>query len=190
MFSRILNALAWSLTCFALSGVCGALAQAPAAQTAYADEDRDWGVVATSRLRQEPYHAPTPRQIPGAAVVRTLELRAMLNGPTPPILIDVLSGEDHLTLAGAVWLAGAGRGENFIDRLQSELTPLLAKLTDGDKGRAMVFFCASAECWLSYNAALRAVAAGYTKVYWYRGGIEAWVEADLPTARTIAARNP
>ncbi len=190
MFRRILNALVWSLTCLALSYLNGALAQAPVVQNTYADEDRDWGVAAMNRLRQEPYHAPTPTQIPGAAVVRTLELRSMLNGSTPPIIIDVLSGEDHLTLAGAVWLAGAGRGESFIDRLQSELTPLLAKLTDGDKSRGMVFFCASAECWLSYNTALRAVAAGYTKVYWYRGGIEAWVEAGLPTAKTIAARNP
>jgi len=37
-------------------------------------------------------------------------------------------------------------------------------------------------------AALRAVAAGYGKVYWYRGGIEAWTAAGLPTARTPVRR--
>ena len=79
MFRRILNALVWSLTCLALSYLNGALAQAPVVQNTYADEDRDWGVAAMNRLRQEPYHAPTPTQIPGAAVVRTLELRSMLN---------------------------------------------------------------------------------------------------------------
>jgi rhodanese-related sulfurtransferase len=38
----------------------------------------------------------------------------------------------------------------------------------------MVFFCANARCWLSYNAALRAARLGYTGVRWYRGGVEAW----------------
>jgi len=37
-------------------------------------------------------------------------------------------------------------------------------------------------------AALRAVAVGYGKVYWYRGGIEAWTAAGLPTARTPVRR--
>lgn len=153
----------------------------------YADEDRDWGIAATHRLRLPPYHAPTPLEIPGAQVVDTRELQAMLAGTGRPVLIDVLSGEGHETLAGAVWLGGAGRGEEFDDAVQADLAPLLMRLTKGDKVQPMVFFCASSQCWLSYNAALRAVAAGYKRVYWYRGGIDAWTEAELPTARTVAA---
>jgi PQQ-dependent catabolism-associated CXXCW motif protein len=68
--------------------------------------------------------------------------------------------------------------------VQSVLTQLLAKLTGGDKARALVFICASSQCWLSYNAALRAAAAGYEKIYWYRGGIAAWMAAGLPTSKT------
>ena len=153
----------------------------------FADEDRDWGIAALHRLRQPPYHAPTPRAIPGAQIVHTRELQAMLAGPGRPILIDVLSGEGHETLAGAVWLGGAGRGEHFEDPVQADLAPLLMRLATGDKAKPMVFFCASSQCWLSYNAVLRAVAAGYARVYWYRGGIDAWTEAGLPTARTVAA---
>jgi PQQ-dependent catabolism-associated CXXCW motif protein len=152
----------------------------------YAEEDRDWQIAPTNRLRRQPYHGPTPLSIPGAQVVQTRELRAMLTSVSPPILIDVLGEEDHVTLAGAVWLSGAGRGTNFLDPVQSVLTQLLEKLTAGDKARDLVFFCASAQCWLSYNAALRAVAAGYGKVYWYRGGVEAWGAAGLPTARTAS----
>jgi rhodanese-related sulfurtransferase len=44
-----------------------------------------------------------------------------------------------------------------------------------------VFFCSGVRCWLSYNAALRAVRGGYANVYWYRGGIDAWRAAGLPT---------
>lgn len=152
----------------------------------FADEDRDWGIAPVSTLRQPPYHAPTPREIPGARVVHTLDLHAMLKGPVRPLLIDVLSGEGHETLAGAVWLGGAGRGESFDDPVQLELAPLLLRLAAGDRATPLVFFCAGSQCWLSYNAALRAVASGFTNVYWYRGGIDAWEAAQLPMARTVS----
>lgn len=159
-----------------------------AGEARFADEDHDWGVAPTIQLRQPPYHSPTPREIPGAKVVYTRELEGMLNGPNRPLLIDVLSDEGHETLAGTIWLGGAGRGENFNDAVQRNLTPLLSRLTVGDKAKPLVFFCAGPQCWLSYNAALRAVAAGYTNVYWYRGGIDAWTDAELPTATIVGAR--
>lgn len=167
--------------------LAGAVAYA-AAEARFAEEDRDWGVAATSQLRQPPYHAPTPREIPGAKLVYTRELQGLLAGPNRPLLIDVLSEEGHETLAGAIWLGGSGRGENFSDPVQRNLTPLLARLSAGDKAKPMVFFCAGPQCWLSYNAALRAVAAGYTNIYWYRGGIDAWTDAELPTATIVEAR--
>jgi PQQ-dependent catabolism-associated CXXCW motif protein len=182
-------ALAYSARALAaLILVGGVHAQQADGGNGYADEGHDWGIAPTNRLRQPPYHGPTPRAIPGAQVVQTLELQAMLAGPGSPILIDVLSEEGHVTLAGAAWLPGAGRGANFLDPVQSLLTQLLARLAGGDKARALVFFCANSQCWLSYNAALRAVAAGYGKVYWYRGGAEAWMAAGLPTARTEVRR--
>jgi PQQ-dependent catabolism-associated CXXCW motif protein len=166
----------------------GAQAQAAAGEHDYADEYRDWGIAPTNRLRQQPYHGPTPLEIPGAQVVHTRQLQALLAGPDKPVLIDVLSEPGHVTLAGAVWLSGAGRGTNFLDPVQLALTQLLGQLADGDKSRPLVFFCASSQCWLSYNAALRAVAAGYGRVYWYRGGVDAWTAAALPTARTAGGR--
>jgi PQQ-dependent catabolism-associated CXXCW motif protein len=182
--ARVLTLAGRALVCVMLSLTSLAHAQQSAGSNGYADEDRDWGVAPTQRLRLQPYHAPTPLSIPGAQVLRTRELQAMLAGASAPILIDVLSEAGHVTLAGAVWMSGAGRGTNFMDPVQSVLAQLLAKLSGGDKARAMVFVCANSQCWLSYNAALRAVAAGYEKVYWYRGGIEAWTAAGLPTAKT------
>ena len=167
----------------------GAQAQPAAGESAYyADEQRDWGIAPTNRLRQPPYHGPTPIEIPGAQVAWTTQLQAMLAAPDKPILIDVLSERGHVTLAGAVWLSGAGQGTNFLDPVQAELTQILGRLAGGDKSRPLVFFCAGPQCWLSYNAALRAVAAGYDRVYWYRGGVDAWTAAVLPTARTAGGR--
>jgi len=163
---------------------------AGAAEQVELDEDRDWGVAPTSQLRQLPYSAPTPRMAPGVATIATQGLQALLEGEPAraPVLIDVASGDGHRTLPGAYWLPGAGRGANFIDELQSSLAALLEKLTDGDKQRPVVFFCVNTQCWLSYNAALRAAAAGYAKVYWYRGGIEAWRAAGLPLVQMSPAR--
>ncbi|MNC93085.1 hypothetical protein D3C83_96330 [compost metagenome] len=67
---------------------------------------------------------------------------------------------------------------------EARFAKALAAFAGGDKGRAMVFFCVDTECWLSYNAALRAIALGYTNVMWYRGGIAAWRTAELPMAQS------
>ena len=54
----------------------------------------------------------------------------------------------------------------------------LSELAGGNKARAIVFFCLSKTCWLSHNAAVRAVALGYD-VYLYCGGRNAWQAAGL-----------
>jgi PQQ-dependent catabolism-associated CXXCW motif protein len=148
----------------------------PAAASAqgFADEERDWGIPSSAALRRPPYTAPTPREIPGASVAGTAQLQAMLAAKDPPLLIDVLSSEGHLSIPGALWIGGAGRGNNFFDPVQAAYGDALARITQGNKDRILVFFCASVQCWLSYNAALRASVLGYTQVFWYRGGVEAW----------------
>ena len=142
-------------------------------------EDHDWQVPPTALLRQSTYSGPTPMEIPGGMRITTATLDSMLKSSPVPILVDVASGNGHETLSGAYWLPGAGRGSNFIDEVQASLSRFLEKVTEGNKSRALVFFCVNLECWLSYNAALRAVAAGYTAVYWYRGGLSAWRSAGL-----------
>ncbi len=149
----------------------------------FADEDRDWGITPTRDIRQPPYSAPTPRQIPGAELITTAELQAKLTAEPSSILIDVASGDGHATLRGAYWLSGPGRGSHFFDPLQAQFADHLKQLSQGDKNRSLVFFCVNAQCWLSYNASLRAAALGYLRVYWYRGGIDAWKEAGLPMVK-------
>ena len=163
-----------------LAGLLLAAGTSGAADQSWADEDRDWGVMPSTQLRQPPYSAPTPLEIPGVRTLPTQALKDMLESAPELLLIDVASGEGHRTLPGAYWMPGAGRGANFIDEVQAGLTGLLDRLTQGDKQRALVFFCVNTQCWLSYNAALRAAAAGYGRVLWYRGGIEAWRAAGLP----------
>ena len=155
-----------------------AAAQEVAKAGPYANEDRDWNVRPTNKLRTTDYHAPTPVELPGGRVVSTQELSRMLAGPRRPYVIDVLGGTAHRTIAGAFWMSGAGAGD-MSKAEAAQFETALAGFAGGDRGRPIVFFCVDAECWLSYNAALRAIAAGYTNVMWYRGGVAAWRRAGL-----------
>lgn len=142
----------------------------------FADEDKDWGVAPTKSPRSGRLHAPTPRELPGAKTIRTMELRAMQGKSPVPILIDVLGGDGHRTIVGARWLREPGEA-TFGNAEQQRFREDLEKLTAGRKSAPIVFFCLSSECWMSYNAGLRALEMGYTNVHWYRGGTAAWQRA-------------
>ena len=175
----ILGAVAGAL--IMLAGVV-LLLHASAQETAkpgmYGEEDRDWGVPPRSQLRTIEYHAPTPVQIPGGRVVTTVELSQMMQKEPRPFVIDVLGGDIHRTIAGAFWMMGAGAGDMSKEE-EKRFAEALGKFAGGDKNRALVFFCVDSQCWLSHNAAVRAIAAGYTNVMWYRGGVAAWRQAGL-----------
>ena len=139
-----------------------ALVTVAASAQEYAYESKDWGVAATTNPKRGTMHAPTPLAVPGAITVKTTELKELwAKDPTLPV-IDVLGAK--AAIKGAVGMPGAG---------DAVLLGLDA-LTGSDKKRPVVFYCLSSECWMSYNAALHAVEAGYEHVLWYRGGTEAW----------------
>lgn len=159
------------------------LLAADAPDQGFADEARDFGVPEQSTVRQGSYAGGTPRSIPGGRVVTAVELKAMIDGDRKPFLVDVLSGPPHRSIPGSVWMHNGGLGD-FDAAEEQRFLRTIALFTGTDRSRAIVFYCSSAECWLSYNAALRAIQAGYTSVLWFRGGIAAWQAAGFPTART------
>ena len=56
----------------------------------------------------------------------------------------------------------------------------MLELTGGDLNKPIVAVGWNSERFDGRNLALRLVALGYTNVYWYRGGREAWEVAGLP----------
>jgi rhodanese-related sulfurtransferase len=52
-----------------------------------------------------------------------------------------------------------------------------------DSKNPTVFHCNGAECWKSYKASRAAVAAGFSKVYWYRGGMPDWENTNQKIAK-------
>ena len=56
------------------------------------------------------------------------------------------------------------------------------------KDKAIVLLCNGPECWKSYKATRGAVAAGgYSKIYWFRGGMPEWREKHLPVEGNAGA---
>ena len=165
------------------------LQEATVTQPTFGIEAEDWGVPETDQLRQDSFHAPTPSMHPAASVVNTKDLHAMLIGPNPPVTINAVSGDKQVTsIPGSVWLPAAGQGGAFDDDIQTHLASTIATVTGNDLARPIVVYCLDANCWLSYNAALRLDALGYETLYWYRGGIAAWKAATLPVRMTAAYR--
>ena len=152
--------------------------QVPQPMTAFSFEDKDWNIEPTTTPKISLPHAPTPTIIPGARVIKTLELKALLEANKNVVVVDVLDSKTRTTIPGALWLSGAGDGQ-FYAAEKSRFSAVLEKLTGGDKARPLVFLCISSECWLSYNASLRALEAGYKDVIWYRGGTNSWTGASL-----------
>ena len=55
------------------------------------------------------------------------------------------------------------------------------------KDKPLIFHCNGPECWKSYKASRTAQAEGYTKIYWFRGGIPEWREKRLPIEGSAGA---
>jgi rhodanese-related sulfurtransferase len=55
------------------------------------------------------------------------------------------------------------------------------------KEKPVIFLCNGPECWKSYKASKTAAASGYTKIYWFRGGMPEWREKHLPVEGAAGA---
>ena len=149
-------------------------------ESSFCDEAIDFGLAPAAIIRTSNMEAPTPTSVLGAKTITTPELWSMVLAGRPPILIDVIGGDQSMTLPGASWLPGAGRGTSLSDDVQVKLAAELDRLTCGDKSTPIVIFCQSKTCWLSANTTVRAVAMKYRTIYWYRGGRCAWQDGRLP----------
>ncbi|MFO1039794.1 MAG: quinoprotein dehydrogenase-associated putative ABC transporter substrate-binding protein [Geminicoccaceae bacterium] len=142
--------------------------------------------------RMDKYRAPVPATLQGATVLDAPGLQKLL-ASDKPVLVDVLpeprkpANRDpnqlwmppkRQEIPGSVWLPNVGYGElspEFATWFREELE----KLTGGDKSKPLVFYC-DANCWMSWNAAKRALSElGYTRVYWFPEGVTGWAKTGL-----------
>jgi rhodanese-related sulfurtransferase len=139
-------------------------------------ERKDFGVAAPSTLHAGAMHGPTPNTIPGGQVITTRGVVALLgNAQLGAKIFDILGGRE--VIPGALAAVPAHQAGSFTDQTQQQFGQFLQQTTQGNKETPLVFYCLSTQCWMSYNASLRAINMGYRNVLWYRGGIEAWKAA-------------
>lgn len=147
-----------------------------------------------SGYRTENYRAPVPATLQGARVIDAQEAERLWREKSA-IFIDVMPRPlkpdnlpattlwreaPHKSIPGAIWLANVGYGvvpEPMLRAFEGQLE----RLTGSDRARMLVFFCQK-ECWMSWNAAKRAVSWGYGDVVWFPEGTDGWSDALLPLA--------
>lgn len=105
-------------------------------------------------------HAPKPQNLPKGTIWRE---------------------KPHVSIERAVWLPNVGYGQ-LADVTADYFRAGLDAATASNKGAPVVIFC-RADCWMSWNAAKRAIAWGYISVYWFPEGTDGWNEWSYPTER-------
>jgi rhodanese-related sulfurtransferase len=150
------------------------------------DEQADYHIKSTADLPDK-RNGPTPVSVPGATAIRTEEMVQLLQTkPSPLVLTTAIANP---TIPGAI-LVNLPNSGNLADEWQTALGKLVGEATNGDKQRPIVTFAYSINRWHSRNLALRLIALGYTNVYWYRGGWEAWDAHDLSKAPLVMQFSP
>lgn len=142
--------------------------------------------------RLDDFRAPVPATLKGATVVDTQRafemwsaktavfVDAMARAPKPADLPAKTVWRDapRSDIPGSVWLANTGFGA-LAETTQRYFEQGLARATAADKSKPLVFYCLS-NCWMSWNAAKRALSLGYANVFWYPDGTDGWEKAGRP----------
>ncbi len=167
--------------CVALIAILGAAAGAASAEVPEPDG-----------YQLENYRSPTPATLRGAKVIGTDEAETIWRShsasfvdvlPRPPRPRDLPAGtfwrdKPRANIPGSIWLPDTGYGE-LAPSMAEYFSKGLDKATNGDHARMLVLYCL-ADCWMSWNAAKRARALGYSNVVWYPEGTDGWFNALLP----------
>jgi rhodanese-related sulfurtransferase len=99
-------------------------------------------------------------------------------------LIDLVNQKDDLVIIDARKRSDREKGfiEGSINLPDTETNPESLAKDIPSKSTPVVFYCNGIRCHRSVNAAKRAVTAGYTEIYWFRGGWGEWTEKGYPVA--------
>ncbi len=152
--------------------------------------------------RTENYRAPVPTTLAGARVLSTQETETIWRAksaafidvlPRPPKPKNLPAGtvwrdQPRQDIPGSIWLPDTGYGV-LAPATEDYLKRGLVQASGGDAGRLLVFYCL-ADCWMSWNAAKRALTYGYRNVAWYPEGTDGWSRADLPLQETKPEPRP
>jgi PQQ-dependent catabolism-associated CXXCW motif protein len=159
-------------------------------------------VIEPDGYRLEDYRAPTPATLRGATVIGTQEAEKNWRSrsasfidvlPRPPRPRKLPEGtlwrdKPRADIPDSIWLPDTGYGE-LAPSMADYFAKGLEKATGGNRARLIVLYCL-ADCWMSWNAARRALALGYPNVAWYPEGTDGWLAAGLPLKDATPEQRP
>jgi len=139
--------------------------------------------------RMGKYRAEVPATLKGANVVDPAGATALWDSkgavfvdvlPRPPRPAGLAEGTVwrppvRHNIPGSTWLANVGFGK-INSEVEAYFRTNLEKLSGGNREKPLLFYCL-ANCWMSWNAAKRALEWGYTRVYWFPEGTDGWTAA-------------
>ena len=142
--------------------------------------------------RTDNYRAPVPPTLAGVRVLTTEQAEAIWRSgsaafvdvlPRPPKPANLPEGTiwrdiPRLNIPGSIWLPDTGYG-TLAAATEDYLRNGLISVSGGDNAKLLVIYCL-ADCWMSWNAAKRALSYGYSNVAWYPDGTDGWQRANLP----------
>ena len=152
--------------------------------------------------RMDHYRAPVPETLAGGTVVGPEEAHELWQSgevafidvlPRPPKPKNLPEGtiwreKPRHSIPGSIWLPNVGYGA-LAEITHDYFRRGLEKATDGDPEHPILIFCLE-ECWMSWNAAKRAMEYGYARVYWLPEGTDGWAFFDYPTEVIEAEPEP
>jgi rhodanese-related sulfurtransferase len=133
----------------------------------FSDEDGD--CAPSGSTPDDGEFAATPCTIEGATLADTATVKRLLDGPAKPVIVDI--GNRMAVIPGSVLLTDA---EAAADPKSLAAAPLLRAAS------GIVVMGTGPAGSQSYFTARRFADAGFGRIYWYRGGEEAWAAAGLP----------
>lgn len=146
--------------------------------------------------RTDDYRAPVPATLAGVRVLTTEEAASIWRAGAG-VFIDVLPrapkpqnlpqgtvwrDQPRLNIPGSMWLPDTGYGK-LAAVTEDYLRRGLVRATAGKNAALVVIYCL-ADCWMSWNAAKRILAYGYSNVAWYPEGTDGWERAGLALAES------
>jgi PQQ-dependent catabolism-associated CXXCW motif protein len=94
----------------------------------------------------------------------------------------------RFNIPGSIWLPDTGYGA-LAAATEDYFLSGLTHASGGNKAALLVFYCL-ADCWMSWNAAKRALSYGYTNIAWYPDGTDGWERAKLATEESRPEPRP
>lgn len=152
--------------------------------------------------RMDHYRAPVPASLAGAVTIEAEQAHQLWSEdkaafvdvwPRPPKPEGLPEGTiwrepKRQSIPGSIWLPNVGYGA-LADVTEDYFRRGLVTATGGDLARPIVVFCLE-DCWMSWNAAKRALGYGYETVYWMPDGTDGWAFYDYPLERVDAEPEP